>query len=196
MWTATARPFSSIQTPGQAAGAVEEAGEFGADGGDARVRGGGLDGAGDGVPAFGAVVPEDDEVFEAGDSGEAAVADGDPGGAAGHDGDGGDLGREGGEGGHGTGVGAGLFGIGDDLGERAVEIEGDDGFRGPREERVQTVAAGRGGRVRKAGDHAHDPTDAGRPRLRGRGHRLRPLAPPAPCVTAAPASPPSPGAAG
>lgn len=57
------------------AGPVEHAGEFGADRGDAGVRGGGVDGAGHRVPALGAVVAEDDEVVEARDSGRAAVPD-------------------------------------------------------------------------------------------------------------------------
>lgn len=63
--------------PGAVPGAdpVEDPGQLGADGGDARVRGGGVDGAGAGVPAFGAVVAEDDEVVEARDTREAAVAD-------------------------------------------------------------------------------------------------------------------------
>ena len=132
---------------------VEEAGQFGAGGRDAGMRGGGVDGAGDGVPAFGAVVAEDDQVFQAGDAREAAVADRDAGRAAGDHGDGGDLRREGGERGHRVRVRAGLLGVGHDRGECAVEVERDHHAGGPREDGVQSVAAGggRGPRQRVSG---------------------------------------------
>lgn len=119
---------------------MQHAGEFGPNRGDAGVRGGGVHGAGHGVPAFGAVVPEHDEVLQSGDAREASVAHRDARRAAGDHGDGGDLRRERRERGHRAGVGAGLLGVRDDVGERAVEVEGDDRAVGPGENGVEPLA--------------------------------------------------------
>lgn len=53
--------------------------------------------------------------------------------------------RERDERGDGARVGAGLFRIGDDIGERAVEVECHDGLFGPRQEGGEAVTAGGGG---------------------------------------------------
>ncbi len=89
-------------------------------------------------------MPEHHQVFEPGDPGEPPVADGDPRRAPGDDGHRGHLRRERGERGHRVGVCPGLLGVGDDRGERPVEVEGEDRPAGTGEDRLQPLAPGRG----------------------------------------------------
>ena len=106
---------------------LEQAGEFGAGGRDAGMVAGGVEPAGCGVPAFGAVVAQDDQPVQAGDVGEAAVFDGGQGRTAGEHHDRAEPGRQRGQRGDGAGLGAGLLGVGDDGGEGAVEVEDGEG---------------------------------------------------------------------
>lgn len=87
---------------------------------------------------------EHDEVLQAGDSGEAAVAYGHAGRSSGDDGDGGDPRGDCRQGGYGVRVGTGLFGVRDDRGEGAVEVEGEDCAGGPRDDGFEAVSARRG----------------------------------------------------
>lgn len=119
---------------------------------------------------------EDHEVLQAGDPGEAPVADGDPGRPAGDDRDRSDLRGERGQRGDGAGVGAGLVGVGNDLGEGAVEVEGDDGSARCAEEGFEPLTSGGGfghRQVVRIAPHTVDPNGPTGPRLRRVERRYR-----------------------
>src|SRR5690606_20735420 len=132
--------------PGASPGAapVQRPGQLGPHGGVPGGGFGGGDGAGDGVPALRAVVAEHDQVLQAGDAREAAVADRDPGRPARDHGDGGHLRGERGQRGHGAGMRPGPVRVGHDRRERAVEVEADQRPVRAGEEGVEPFASGPG----------------------------------------------------